>query len=291
MENIKISIIIPVYNTEKYLRKCLESVVNQTLKDIEIICVNDGSTDNSLKILEEFARLDKRIILKSQKNKGQAFARNLGLDIAKGEYIGFVDSDDWIDLDYFEKMYAAAKKHNADLTCCSIKRIYPFKQSWRIKVIKEEVFDSVEEKYNFAQVPKQCYPVNKIFKRSELLKHNLRFPEGRYFEDIAFTMRALFYLEKMVTVPNITYWYWANMNSTVKNKNDKKQTDLIAAWADFRSFTRENFIKCDEKYYVIHKHQYKFLGFTILKIYEWETISKYYLFGFIKFMEKYTYTS
>ena len=115
----KISIIIPFQNVENYITKCLSSVVNQTLEDIEIICINDGSKDESDKIAEEFAQKDGRIIiLNTQKPQGQAYARNLGLKIANGEYIGFVDSDDWIGLDMFEKMYNTAKSGDTDITMC-----------------------------------------------------------------------------------------------------------------------------------------------------------------------------
>ena len=111
----KVSVIIPIYNTEKYLRKCLDSVCNQTLSDIEIICVNDCSTDNSLEILEEYASKDNRIkLIDFKENKGAAVARNAGIDEAKGEYIGFVDSDDFIDLDFYEKLYNKAVKSGAD---------------------------------------------------------------------------------------------------------------------------------------------------------------------------------
>ena len=100
----KISVIVPVYKVEKFLPKCLESLINQTLKDIEIICINDGSPDNSLKILEEYAKKDSRIKIINQKNAGPSVARNNGMSAASGEYIGFVDSDDWIDLDFYEKL-------------------------------------------------------------------------------------------------------------------------------------------------------------------------------------------
>ena len=110
----KISVIIPVYNCEKFIEKCLQSLVNQTLTDIEIILVNDGSTDNSQKIIEKFS--DTRIKLINKKNGGQSSARNVGLDVANGEYIGFIDSDDWVDSDFFEKLYNTAKKYNADIS-------------------------------------------------------------------------------------------------------------------------------------------------------------------------------
>ena len=112
---IKISIIVPVYNTEKYLGVCLDSLISQTYKDIEIICVDDGSTDNSLQILNDYAAKDSRIKILTQKNQGPSVARNLGLEKAKGEYITFVDSDDWVSIDMCEKIYSKAIDTNADL--------------------------------------------------------------------------------------------------------------------------------------------------------------------------------
>lgn len=115
MNNPKISIIVPVYNVEKYLSKCLNSLINQTLAELEILCVNDGSTDNSAKILADFAKMDSRIKVFFQENSGQSAARNLAIERATGEYLGFVDSDDWVDLDYFEKLYNTAKKYDCDI--------------------------------------------------------------------------------------------------------------------------------------------------------------------------------
>ena len=127
MSSPKISVIIPVYNTEKYLRQCLDSVVNQTLKDIEIICINDGSTDNSLQILNEYASSDNRIkLINLIANKGVSFARNFGIRLSKGRYIGFVDSDDWIDLSFYENLYLTTKKQDSDIiaakTIVNVKR-------------------------------------------------------------------------------------------------------------------------------------------------------------------------
>lgn len=119
----KVSIIIPVFNVECYLQECLDSVVNQTLKDIEIICIDDGSTDSSLKILQKYKKQDNRIILLTQENKGAHLARTTALKIAKGEYIGFIDSDDWIDLDFFETLYNKAIEENADIVRTKIKII------------------------------------------------------------------------------------------------------------------------------------------------------------------------
>ena len=113
----KVSVIIPVFNTEKYLTKCLDSVCNQTLSDIEIICVDDCSTDNSLNILKEYASKDNRIkLIEFKENKGAAVARNTGIIEAKGEYVGFIDSDDYVDLDFYEKLYNIGVCENADIS-------------------------------------------------------------------------------------------------------------------------------------------------------------------------------
>ena len=111
----KISVIIPVYNAENYLRKCLQSVCEQSLKDLEIICINDGSTDNSQEILERFAADDSRIRIIKQSNTGLSATRNKGIFLAKGEYLGFVDADDWINPDFYNTLYSAADNKNADV--------------------------------------------------------------------------------------------------------------------------------------------------------------------------------
>ena len=111
----KFSVILPVYNVEKYLRECLESLVNQTLKDIEFICVNDGSTDSSLDILNEYAKKDSRFVIINQHNQGQGVARNNALAVAKGEYVAFVDPDDWVETNMFEELYLKFKETNVDV--------------------------------------------------------------------------------------------------------------------------------------------------------------------------------
>ena len=113
-----ISVIIPVYNSEKYLRKCLDSVINQTLKDLEIICVNDGSTDQSLEILNEYINVDNRITVINQDNLGAGAARNKGLEVAKGEYIHFLDADDWLEPNAYELVYHHVKKSDTIIDIC-----------------------------------------------------------------------------------------------------------------------------------------------------------------------------
>ena len=129
-KEIKVSVIIPVYNVEKYIERCLESIVNQTLKEIEIIIINDGSNDETSKKLEKFLG-DVRVIYIKTENRGQSAARNKGLKIAKGEYIGFVDSDDYIDLDFYEKLYKRIKETNSDIAAASIVRHHGTFEKWR----------------------------------------------------------------------------------------------------------------------------------------------------------------
>ena len=113
MKDIKVSVVMPVYNVQEYLSQCLDSIINQTYKNIEVICINDGSTDNSIYVLKEYAKLDDRIKIFSQENQGQGISRNKGIKYAKGEYILFVDPDDWIEITAIEKIIMAFKKTNA----------------------------------------------------------------------------------------------------------------------------------------------------------------------------------
>ena len=149
----KVSVIIPVFNVEKFLEKCLNSVCNQTLKEIEIICINDCSSDSSLNILKNFSSKDNRIrLVNFDKNKGVAIARNTAITLATGEYIGFVDADDWIDLNFYEKLYSKAKNKDADLAIGNIHIV-----NEQGNYINSFVFDNIrkscfEQKLNFTQL-------------------------------------------------------------------------------------------------------------------------------------------
>lgn len=285
---VKVSVIIPVYNSEKYLRRCLDSVVSQTLKDLEIICVDDGSTDESAQILKAYSERDERITIINLENSGVSAARNAGLKIARGKYIGFVDSDDWIDPDFFQKLYSAAEKHKADAACTGIKRCYESgKIIDKLKIDQERILVTAAEKYKFLEIPKKCYLWNKIYKKSELDRQKLSFKEDiDMCEDVFFLIRFLYFAGKVITVQNTHYYYWVNDESVSRTMNDKNQMDKLAARADFIKFSREHHIICDEKFYVKEKVFYKIFGIPIIKIYEWETIKKYYLFGLIPFLEK-----
>lgn len=277
----KISIIVPVYNTEKFLKQCLNSLMHQTLAEIEIICINDGSTDRSLEILKEYQTKDSRIIVINKENEGQSIARNIGISQAKGKYLGFVDSDDRVDLNYFEKLYNATEKYNCDIACAGIKRCGKLRQSIRKSYLREEVFTHIDDKVRIDKLPDHNYMCNKIFLRDKWLEKDISFAPGRYFEDLALVIQVLYKLDSMVVVPEIYYYYRKNNNSTVATKSAKHIEDLEWARNTMLDFAQNHNIKISYSNTFYKKESIKLFKITLLKIYYYENVIKYKLFGFI----------
>ena len=278
----KISIIIPVYNVEEYLPKCLDSVTNQTLKDIEIICINDGSTDNSLEILENYAKKDSRIIVLNQEtNQGQGVARNRGLDIAKGEYVGFVDSDDWIELDFYEKLYKGAIKYNADIATTNMLKHKKYYKKYNVFYRKQLFKFQVKDKIKLCGDNKQFffYVTNKIYKSSLVKKVPVKFAQGHLYEDVQFAIQSIFYSNAVVSVPNTTYHYIGRKNSSVKSidKEGKKQQDLVFAYSYLQDFCKKHEIKLPERLNYYASLWYNPFVKTYLGNYKYKQL----LFGFI----------
>lgn len=292
MENmIKLSIIVPVYNAEEFLEKCLMSLKNQTLKDIEILLVDDGSTDNSYEICKSFEASDSRIRVFKQENSGQSAARNRALSVSKGEYIAFADSDDWVDCDFYEKLLEAAIRYGADIACGSVIREKKSAGKIRVNYKEEKVYLRAQEKIDAAGVPNMCYVWNKVYRAGFLKSIDLRFVNGMVFEDTDFVTRAVYYSNKIVTVPNTYYHYWTNENSTVRTmrSSDKKRLDSLRSKKSVLEFFEKHKLTSNPKNLVKKKDCVKFLGLVILKTYEWETRKVYYLFGFIPILEKVSY--
>ncbi len=283
----KVSMIIPVYNVEKYLKKCVESVINQTLKDIEIILINDGSTDNSPEICNQYAQQDERIKLITQENKGLSAARNTGMKFAKGDYIAFLDSDDWIDLNFCEKLYNSAIDTDADIAAASIIRKRKYHQKYRVKYRKIEAFTDLQRKIEVCKGPQCCYVWNKIYKKSALEKSGVIFREGVYFEDMEFTMRILKELNKLITVPGASYYYRVNHKSIVKttSRNEKMGKDYFVAKDCVNALAKEYGIVFSEKGRMTGKKRFDFLSVPIFTIRHWEEKTKYYLFDIIPLLE------
>lgn len=213
---MKLSIIIPAYNAESTIGHCLDSVLNQTICDYEVIVINDGSQDHTENILKDYStRFPKRLFFSTVENGGQGRARNIGLDLAKGAYVGFVDSDDWVEPDMFEKLLATAEQKDADLVLCDVVAHYPDDSE-----AKENIF-RIDQKYAAAG-----FANNKLFAR-ELL-HGVRFPEEKlWYEDTEFTAIAIHRAYHIEHVPEVLYHYRRGFPSTMNNNNATKNLDIL----------------------------------------------------------------
>ena len=225
---IKVSVIIPVYNVEEYLKECLDSVINQTLKEIEIICIDDCSTDSSYSILEEYAKKDSRIVLiKNKENMGVGYNRNIGIKEAKGEYIGFIDSDDYISEDYYENLYNTAKKYNSDVVntlnvsndkegnifnyWCHIDNFVKIKKYYEYE--SNNLFNNVDF---YSKYLVTFNPVNKIFLKKFILDKDIYFIEKKInaAEDADFIIRLFLNSPKVSFNNHSKYFYRINSNSS-----------------------------------------------------------------------------
>ena len=204
-----VSIIVPIYSVEKNLSKCLESILNQTLKDIEIIAIDDGSTDSSPEILDRFAERDSRIVALHIDNHGVSHARNLGLKRAVGKYIGFVDSDDFIDLSMYERLVEVAERTEADFVQCEFETIY---DSGRIEIPKdsgkEEIYGKLDAISALMRLHISYSIWSKLFRRDSI--EGLSFFEQWHFaEDFRFITEFLNKCSKVCTIPDVLYHYYA----------------------------------------------------------------------------------
>lgn len=238
MPNPSISLIIPVYNVDKYLNKALESVQNQTFKDFEAIIINDGSTDSSLKIILEFCKKNENFILINQKNSGPGIARNSALKISKGEYIAFMDSDDYIEPNFLECLYKAAKRNNADMVCCNYSVYYPEKDISlyipinsfpgvysKTKALKKLILD----------IGMHHFVWNKLTKKDLFFKNNIKF-DDMYFEDISISPKLFYFSKKIVFLSKVLYNYSSRESSILHSINVIKINDFIKSIGVIRNF-------------------------------------------------------
>lgn len=274
----KVSVIIPVYNVEKYLRECLTSVCNQTFRDLEIICINDGATDNSLKILEEFALKDSRIHIITQINQGLSGARNTGLKTATGNYIAFIDSDDYVSENFIETLYNKAISEDADISACCvtyledgkfIKDNHINKQTFKTQ---KEVFNSIEDKISFMG---SVVVWNKLYKTELLRNAELEFVKGCKFEDTYFTFLAIAFANKITVNDSAEYIYRINNSSIMANVYESEKLFDIIKIMDYLGAEVEkkvNSNQLDSTYKKIYD------SYVIGILYSWyKKISKKYL--------------
>lgn len=225
-----ISVIIPVYQEEKYLARCLDSVIAQTYRNLEIVVVDDGSKDNSGKICDEYARIDSRIRVIHKENGGQSSARNVGLEAAHGKYIGFLDSDDWITSDMYMYLYTLISQYDADIAMCSYSRkrgTLGQKQPEKISVYSDN--DQIMKFFFRIDGGGSFYSVwNRLYKKD--IVQNIRFFEGVMTEDVLFTYEAYKAASKIIVSNQKKYLYFKNTNGITRSKLCKRDCDLFKIW-------------------------------------------------------------
>ena len=230
----EVSIIVPVYNVEKYLSFCLDSLVNQTFKDIEIICVNDGSTDNSTEVLEHYAGFDKRIKIINKENGGLSSARNAGLDAASGKYIAFVDSDDFVSHFLVERAYNFVQKKNADFAAFGFDyvvgnslKLYESGFSFPKSLVGKCVYETDLNENFYTKIHPTAWC--KFYSAKLIQNNNLRFCEDIIFEDIPFAAEVYLSANRMVYTNLPLYYYRAERQGSILSRRDEKTVDFITA--------------------------------------------------------------
>lgn len=282
----KVSIIVPIYNVEKYLDHCMQSLLRQTLKDIEIIMVNDGSPDNCPRLCDEYAKKDPRVKVVHKKNGGLGDARNAGLDVATGEYVAFVDSDDYTSVETYESLYAMAKNRDADVV---LGGFYAHKADG--SVLSQSILDEEFTRDNITDLMGEMIystrPIEKkpwasmwlgIYRRELLEKYHCRFKSEREYlsEDILFNATLIPLCQKVVYVPKAFYHYCYNGTSLTHNFNPKKVDANFKLYEAMRELWRE--------YGVLDKLKDKLMLFLIKNTRG--TILKGIIFSDLPFNEK-----
>ncbi len=294
MEDILLSVIVPVYNTEKYLNRCIDSILNQTYKNLEIICVDDGSTDNSGAILDEYARLDRRINVIHQKNAGRVLARTIGLEHSIGRYCTFVDADDLVELQMYEKMISIIKENQVDVVCTGIVRDYgnetfielsKFEEGLyrdsdsKIEEIKRNLVGTgVSNQYNIGP-----HLQTKIWKKELIYRYYSALPKGSDIdEDVASVYPALLNADSIFILNKAFYHYMSVETSTINSADVGRIEQLKQTY----NYLRSEFEKHIDKYPLIME-QYESLRLNTFLLIAPEEVMKYdgeylYPFGRIK---------
>lgn len=269
---IKVSIVIPVYNVEGYLSECLDSLINQTLKDIEIICINDGSTDNSLEILNDYAQKDNRIKVIDKENEGQGVARNLGIELAQGEFIGFVDPDDWVEPEIYEQMYNQAKKLSSQIVLCDYKKyledddkfidVNIFRKAVSLtksKAVKIQTGENLDKKLLDSSIlVSPSYTINAIYEINLLKNNDIKYSNLRCYEDVLFNLKTRVLAQRISYINNAFYCYRIRTSSTLR-ANDKRYIDLINIIGLVKDYLKEQNL--------LGYYQYNFDYFCVSNVY------------------------
>lgn len=251
----KVSVIVPVYNVENYIEKCLDSLVNQTLQDIEIIVVNDGSTDGSKDKIQKYLQKYDNIKYLEKENGGLSDARNFGMPHATGEYIAFLDSDDYVELDIYEKMYEIAQKENSDMVECDFIWEYPDK----VRLDTGKIYSNKKEMIEFARV----VAWNKLIRKEILEYTKIEFPFGLRYEDVEFFYKLVPYLNKVSFVKEGLVHY-VQRDTSIANTQNIRTKEIFTVLDDVFKFYKEKGIF--EEYKEVLEYTYvRFLLCSSLK--------------------------
>lgn len=258
----KISVIVPIYKVEDYLHRCVDSIINQTYTNLEIILVDDGSPDDCPMICDEYAKKDSRIRVVHKKNGGLSDARNAGIDIATGEYLMFIDSDDFVDVEMMESMMKNMIDNNVDMVVCNIKYVYEDRE-----VVKYNQADRILDRYEAMEEylkdgVVQAVAWNKLYKKS--LINDMRYKVGKTNEDEFFTYKVVDKTDK-IYYNSRSFYNYIQRDSSIMGKYSIKRLDGVEA-----SYERLNFIK--EKYLTLYEKEKK--TFVNLCIYSYQMILK-----------------
>lgn len=236
---VKVSVIVPVYNTQEYLTDCLLSLVKQTLSEIEIIVVNDGSTDGSIKIIQKFANnYPEKIVVLNKENGGQATARNLGIQHASGEYIGFVDSDDYVHPDMYKEMYEVAKASDCDMVECNYDYL-KLKNQKLIKLKKHGRTRKFKDQTDMFLDP-MVAPWNDLYKSRILKNSGVLFPEGYIYEDTSFFIKMIPFIHKSEFIDKPFVYHMYREASTMNANKSRRVADIFSVLNDIITFYKEN---------------------------------------------------
>ncbi len=228
----KVSVIVPIYNVEKYLEKCINSLLSQTLEDIQIILVNDGSKDNSGNIAKEYEKNNNdRVIYVEKENGGLSDARNYGLKYATGDFIAFLDSDDYIEKNAYEEMYNKAIEENADYVECDFIWEFPNK----IRVDKQYPYKNKKEMLSFVRV----VAWNKLIKRQLIIDNNLEFPKGLRYEDIEFTYKLIPFVNKFAYVDK-PFIHYVQREGSIANVQNERTAEIFTVLDNVIEFYKKN---------------------------------------------------
>lgn len=267
MERPKISVIVPVYNTEKYLRKCLDSLVFQALQGVEIVAVDDGSKDSSGAILDEYKeKYPDRFQVIHKENGGQASARNLAIPLCRGEYIGFLDSDDFVKEEMFEKMYTAACANEADYVACGYTDITY--EDGREVVLQDYVASKPAAKTKDMFFGALVSPFLHIYKKEIFDKSKVTFPEGYIYEDTAFYLNLIPYIKKIVTIKESLAVRVRHSNSTMTTFLKERVRNILPVTKYTIDFYKEN------GFYEEYKNELEYFCVKVLLCSSMERISR-----------------